>query len=84
LALCLEFPSLSAFGETTEEALHEIKFVVEESIKWMIEEEEKIPEPIGSSQFKGKIALRVPSEIHRKLVIESSEQGVSLNQYILF
>ncbi|MDR3315209.1 MAG: type II toxin-antitoxin system HicB family antitoxin [Coriobacteriales bacterium] len=28
-------------------------------------------------------ALRIPSELHRRLVISSAEEGVSLNQYIL-
>ena len=61
----------------------EIEKVVTECIKWMEEENEPIPEPFGLKTFKGNLTLRVPSEIHKKLVMKSAEEGVSLNQYIL-
>lgn len=83
LAYCLEFPSLMAHGKRSEDALKEIKTVVKESIQWMKEEGEDIPEPIGTKQFKGNLTLRTSSEIHRKLAIKSAEEGVSINQYIL-
>ncbi|GHT52189.1 antitoxin HicB [Spirochaetia bacterium] len=83
IARCLEFPSLMAHGNTAGKALLEIEKVVTESIKWMKEENELIPEPFGLKKFKGNLTLRVPSEIHKKLVIKSAEEGVSLNQYIL-
>jgi predicted HicB family RNase H-like nuclease len=83
IARCLEFPSLMAHGNTASQALSEIEKVVEESIKWMEEEKEQIPEPFGLKKFKGNLTLRVPSEVHKKLVIKSAEEGVSLNQYIL-
>ena len=37
VARCLEFPSLAAHGNTIEEALREIEYVVAESVKWMQE-----------------------------------------------
>jgi predicted HicB family RNase H-like nuclease len=83
IARCLEFPSLLAHGATASRALLEIEKVVAESIKWMEEENETIPEPFGLKKFKGNLTLRVPTEIHRKLAIKSAEEGVSLNQYIL-
>lgn len=46
IARCLEFPSLAAHGDTMEKALREIQFVVAETIKWLHEEDEAIPEPI--------------------------------------
>jgi predicted HicB family RNase H-like nuclease len=83
IARCLEFSSLMAHGSTPGKALAEIEKVVEESIKWLEEESEPIPEPFGLKKFKGNLTLRVPAEIHRKLAIKSAEEGVSLNQYIL-
>jgi predicted HicB family RNase H-like nuclease len=83
LARCLEFPSLAAHGSTTEKALAEIEFVVSESIRWMREEGEPVPEPLGSRCFKGNITLRVPPDVHRRLAILSAEQGVSINQLVL-
>jgi len=83
LARCLEFPSLAAHGSTPEKALAEIEFVVSESLRWMEEEGEPIPEPLGSRRFKGNITLRVPPDVHRRLAILSAEQGVSINQLVL-
>jgi predicted HicB family RNase H-like nuclease len=83
IARCLEFPSLMAHGDTASKALLEIEKAVNESIKWMEEEKEQIPEPFGLKKFKGNLTLKVPSEVHKKLVIKSAEEGVSVNQYIL-
>ncbi len=83
LAKCLEFPSLIAHGDTMASALKELREVVKETIIWMEEECEKIPEPFGLKKYKGKLTLRVPEDVHRQLAIRSAEQGVSLNQYIL-
>jgi len=83
IARCLEFPSLAAHGETIEEALREIAHVVSESVKWMREEGEALPEPLGLKKFKGHLTLRIPPEKHRELTIRCAEEGVSLNRFIL-
>ena len=83
IARCVEFPSLATHGETVEEALHEIEKVVEETLKWMKEDGEEFPEALSTKKYKGNLTLRVPSDVHRKLAVESAEQGVSINQLIL-
>lgn len=83
VARCLEFPSLTAHGNTVEAALKEIEHVVTETIKWLIEENEPVPEPLGLKKFKGNLTLRIPPEKHRDLAIRSAEEGVSINQFIL-
>jgi predicted HicB family RNase H-like nuclease len=80
---CLEFPSLAADESTVEGALKEIEKVVKESINWMREENEEIPEPFGLKKYKDNLTLRVPVEVHRKLAIKSAEEGVSVKKYIL-
>jgi len=82
VARCLEFPSLAAHGATLDEALREIEHVVDESIQWLKEESEPIPEPLGLKKFRGHITLRIAPEKHRELAIKSAEEGVSLNQLI--
>jgi predicted RNase H-like HicB family nuclease len=62
VAGCLEFPSLAAHGDTIEEALREIEYVVAESVKWMQDEGETVPKPLGLKKFKGHITLRIPPE----------------------
>ncbi|GHT35715.1 antitoxin HicB [Planctomycetales bacterium] len=83
IARCLEFPSLAAHGNTTDRALKEIEKVVTETVNWLQEEREPVPEPFGLKQYTGHLTLRVPTEIHKQLVIQSSEEGISVNQYIL-
>ena len=83
VARCLEFPSLAAHGDTIEEALREIEYVVAESIKWLKKDGETVPEPLGLKKFKGHLTLRIPPEKHRELVIRCAEEGVSLNRFIL-
>ena len=83
IARCLEFPSLSAHGAGVLDALREIEFVVGETITWLKEEGAPIPTPFGLKKFRGHLTLRVPTEKHRELVIRSTEEGVSVNQFIL-
>lgn len=83
VARCLEFLSLTAHGNTVEAALKEIEHVVTETVKWLIEENEPIPEPLGLKKFKGNLTLRIPPEKHRDIAIRSAEEGVSINQFVL-
>ena len=83
VARCLEFSSLSAHGDTAEEALKEMEFVVEETIRWLVEENEPVPAPLGMKKFKGNLTLRIPPEKHRDIAMRSAEEGVSINQFIL-
>jgi predicted RNase H-like HicB family nuclease len=71
IAKCAELPALAAHGKTQEEALKEIKVAVLGTLEWMQEEGEEIPEPFC-----------LP-EKHRKIAIEASLQGVSMNQFIV-
>lgn len=80
---CLEFPSLSAHGETAEKALKEIEFLVAETIRLIIRDREPVPESFGMKKYRGNLTLRISGEMHRSLAIRSAEEGVSINQYII-
>jgi predicted HicB family RNase H-like nuclease len=80
VGLCAEFPSLSWLAKTPEKALSGIRKVVAEVIFDMIENKEKVPEPIASKHYSGKFMVRIPPDIHRKLAIQAAESGVSLNR----
>jgi predicted RNase H-like HicB family nuclease len=82
VARVAEFPSLGAHGETQEEALREIKTVVEFVLKDLTESNEPIPEPFGKRSFSGKLVLRMPEYMHRQLALEAMQQGISLNQLL--
>ena len=42
-----------------------------------------IPPEDGNIQASGKIALRVPKSLHKKILIQAKHEGVSMNQFIL-
>ena len=80
VGLCAEFPSLSWLAKTPEKALSGIRKVVAEVIFDMIENNEKIPEPIAGKHYSGKFMVRIPPNVHRRLAIQAAESGVSLNR----
>ena len=82
IARVAEFPSLAAHGDTQEDALREIKDVVKFVLSDLNENKEPIPEPLGRRSFSGRLVLRMPEYLHRKLTLEATQQGVSLNQLL--
>ena len=82
LARVAEFPSLAAHGETQEEALREIKTVVDFVLNDLKESGEPLPEPFGKRSFSGRLVLRMPEYMHRQLALEAMQQGISLNQLL--
>ena len=82
IARVSEFPSLAAHGDSQEDALREIKDVVRFVLSDLKENKEPIPEPLGKRSFSGRLVLRMPEYLHRKLALEASQQGVSLNQLL--
>jgi len=78
----LEFPSLAAHGDTPENALREIRAVVEYALEDLEKEGEDVPEPMRKRSFSGRLNLRMPKQLHRQLVVEAQQEGISLNQWI--
>ena len=78
--LCLEFPSLSWLAKTPEAALKGIRKVVADIVVDMQSTGETVPDPIAGKHYSGKFMVRIPPEVHRKLAIQASEFGVSLNR----
>jgi predicted HicB family RNase H-like nuclease len=80
VGLCVEFPSLSWLDENPEAALAGIRKMVAGAVKDMKANKEVPPEPLSSKRFSGKFMVRIPPELHRKLVLEAQEEGISLNR----
>lgn len=78
----IEFPSLAAHGSTQEKALREIRTVVGYVLEDLTDEKEPIPAPLGKREYSGKLNVRMSKDLHRRLALESEQQGVSLNALI--
>ena len=82
VGLCAEFPSLSWLAASPEQALAGIRRLVAECVADMISASEQVPEPLADRRYSGEFRVRIPPEQHRRLAIEASEQGVSLNRLV--
>ena len=80
VGLCAEFPSLSWLEPTPEEALKGIRQTVAQVVADLKKSGETVPEPIAVKKYSGKFMVRIPPELHRRLIIEAAESGVSLNR----
>ena len=80
VGLCSEFPSLSWLASTPEASLKGIRRVTAEVVADLAASNEPVPEPLATRHYSGKFIVRVPPELHRRLVLEASEAGVSLNR----
>ena len=80
VGLCAEFPSLSWLASSQQAALRGIGAVVADVVADMLKAREPVPEPLAGKQFSGKFLVRVPPDVHRDLVVEAAEAGVSLNR----
>ena len=82
VGLCIEMPSLSWLAKAPEEALSGIRALVADCARDMQSRGETVPEPIAERRYSGEFKVRIPPQQHRNLVIEASEQGVSLNRLV--
>jgi antitoxin HicB len=84
-----EFPDLPGCvgaGDTAEEAVAMAMDAKKAWIETAIKERREIPKPknIYEDDFSGKFTLRLPKTLHKELTLQAEEEGVSLNQYILY
>ena len=82
VALCAEFPSLSWLASTPEETLAGIRRLVADVTADLLANGEPVPQPIATRHYTGKFMVRIPPEVHRRLVLEAAEEGVSLNRVV--
>lgn len=80
VATCVEFPSLSWLESGPLDALAGLQKLVREVVADMQANGEAPPEPLADRAYSGRFVVRVPPEIHRELVLQAAEEGVSLNR----
>lgn len=80
-----EFPNISSFEETFEEArsliidsINTLKKIADET-----QVEFPIPYPAPSDEFSGRVTLRLPKSLHAKVSKFAEQDDVSVNQYLV-
>ncbi len=79
----LEFSGCFSQGETADEAMVNLDEAAKNWIEETIKLGKTIPEPMASNELGGKFALRLPRGLHKKAVLMSEREGVSLNTFFV-
>lgn len=82
VAEVLELPGCLSQGDTPEEAYANLDEAMAGWIAASLAAGRAIPEPVGASEYSGRFALRISSELHRVAALRAMREGVSLNQWI--
>ena len=82
IALSPEFPGLSAFGKTPEQAMAEARVALQLFIDAFLEKGEALPEPQIAEVYSGQTRLRLPKSLHRQAAQLAESEGVSLNHLL--
>ena len=83
IGLIDQFRPLSHIDTNQLDAFTRIVSLVQDVIDDMESNGEQIPIPFSERTYSGHISLRITPEQHRRLAIESAEQGVSINQLLV-
>ena len=84
IAVVPDLPGCSAFGETEEEAVKEVRTAIGLWIKTAKKASRKIPKPSSEELYSGRILARTPKSLHKALVEKAKEEGISLNQLVVY
>lgn len=72
-------------GDTIEEVIQMGEDARKAWMETAIETGKDIPEPYSHmDSYKGRITVRVPKTMHKELIDEAHEEGISLNQYLIY
>jgi predicted HicB family RNase H-like nuclease len=79
-----DLPGCNSFGENVSDALRSLRQTKELWLKGRLDAGQPIPKPSVAEEYSGKFVLRIPKVLHHTLDREAKQQGISLNQYILY
>jgi predicted RNase H-like HicB family nuclease len=78
-----DLPGCIADGRTPDEAIENLRQAMRSWIDSRIQAGLDVPEPSVAEEYSGKILVRMPRFLHRRLSLQAKTEGVSLNQYIV-
>jgi predicted RNase H-like HicB family nuclease len=74
---------LSAFGDSPEEALSQLKIAADAYFESLKKAGGPIPVLEKATSFSGQLRLRLPKSLHAELSQGAESEGVSLNTYLV-
>ena len=82
IAIVPEMPNISAFGETREEAVKELRIALRLTLETLQEDGIELPSPKKLPTHSGQLRIRIPSYLHTQLAQRAEDEGISLNSLI--
>jgi predicted RNase H-like HicB family nuclease len=83
VGICLEFPSKYSRAPTAHDAIAGIERVIAGELADMVECGTTPPPSLTDRRYSGHFMVRTSPALHSRLMVEASEQGVSLNQWVV-
>ncbi len=80
----LELDGCQSTGDTLEELYENLNEAMEGYLEVKLENNLPIPTPDKTENYSGKFNVRLPKSLHQRLAIQAEEEGVSLNQLVLY
>ncbi len=78
-----DLPGCVADGDTPDEAVESLEEAKRLWIEARLENGHPVPEPTDTRGYSGRLLLRMPRSLHRKLAAQSRREGTSLNMYVV-
>jgi antitoxin HicB len=78
-----ELPGCITQADSFEELEGMIRDALRSWIEVALEDGIPIPEPRFEEDYSGKFVIRLPKSLHRELVEQSEQEGVSLNTWVI-
>jgi len=77
-----EFSGCIADGDSPNEALANLEAAALSWIEAQLALKQSVPEPIALYGYSGKLALRIPRGLHKRVAEMAATDGVSINQFL--
>ena len=79
-----ELPDATEYADTMEEAYELALDTIETTAEIFAEQGRPFPEPASIVEdYSGRVTLRVPKSLHRRLALAAEDEAISLNQYLV-
>jgi len=83
VGVCLEYPYRYSRAPTAHQAIEDVARMIDEVLADMADSGETPPPSLTDRQYSGEFHVRTSPALHARLTVEATEQGVSLNQWVV-
>ena len=75
-----DLPGCMTAGETEAEAVSMLPEAMAAWLESVLLAGDPVPEPTSGHEYNGRLLVRMPKSLHRRLLEKAAEEGVSANQ----